>query len=480
MKPVLQNSRAMAWNPGQQLQSGKYTIDRILGWGGAGITYLARQQDARRDQEWVVIKTLKDELRLNPKWANHQTRLQQDFLNEALKLAQCRHPHVVQVKELIREETSEGAIDGLVMEYVQGNDLARHLGDGILPETEALRYIRQIGAALTVVHSIGLLHRDVKPQNIMLRAGTSEAVLIDFGLAREFMPDLTQTHTESRTEGFAPLEQYDRRAKRGAYTDVYALAATLYCLLTGTVPRPAPTRSAGVPLKSPKQHNPAISARVNKAILRGLELKPEDRPQSMQAWLNLLEDPIVQPIAPVTPALSAEVPSNPQKPSNVEQQSQPPTQRYPAARKRSSPIPWTRLAFVLAGYATMGAVYTLSSAPLWVWAVAAVGAGAVAGAGAKAWAVAVAVAVVEAVTMAVAEAWAEAWTWAWAVVGAWAWAWAGIGAVAEAWAEDKLLESCNRSHTFLILIGSSLAGLGLGGLIGTALRSSYPRTFGML
>ncbi|NJO39220.1 MAG: hypothetical protein HC769_12815 [Cyanobacteria bacterium CRU_2_1] len=78
----------MAWQAGQQIQGGKYTIDRILGIGGAGITYLARRQDGQR----FVIKTLNDTVRLDPRFANYQTKLQQDFLNEALRLARCSHP----------------------------------------------------------------------------------------------------------------------------------------------------------------------------------------------------------------------------------------------------------------------------------------------------------------------------------------------------------------------------------------------------
>ncbi len=151
-----------------------------------------------------------------------------------------------------------------------------------------MQYIEQIGEALTVVHNKGLLHRDIKPQNIMLRSANSEAVLIDFGIAREFTPNLTQTHTQMLSDGFAPIEQYDKRAKRGAYSDVYALAATLYLLLTGEVPTLAPLRAIGTLLEPPNQLNPSISDRVNQAILAGMEVKAEKRPQSVQEWLSLL------------------------------------------------------------------------------------------------------------------------------------------------------------------------------------------------
>jgi serine/threonine protein kinase len=170
----------MVWTPGQVLQDGKYSIEKKLGQGGFGITYLARD----KKDNLVVIKTLKDADKDSPDF----NKCQQDFVNEALRLKGCQHPHIVKVYELIKE----GDLWGMVMEYIEGEDLGSL---GKLPESEALLYIRQIGEALTVVHKNGLLHRDVKPPNIMVRSGKSEAVLIDFGIAREFTPDVTQTHT---------------------------------------------------------------------------------------------------------------------------------------------------------------------------------------------------------------------------------------------------------------------------------------------
>jgi serine/threonine protein kinase len=116
-----------------------------------------------------------------------------------------------------------------------------------------------------------------------------KAILIDFGLAREFVQDEIQTHTNSRTESFAPIEQYEKTAKRGAYTDVYALAATFYYILTLQLPFPAPFRRQGATLIPPQQHNPNISDRINLAILKGMELNSENRSPSITAWLELLK-----------------------------------------------------------------------------------------------------------------------------------------------------------------------------------------------
>ncbi|MEN9240028.1 MAG: GUN4 domain-containing protein [Thermostichales cyanobacterium SZTDM-1c_bins_54] len=269
----------MTWDPGTQLQSGRFAIEAILGQGGFGITYLA--WDNRR-LERVVIKTLNDELQGDPEFL----RYQQDFLNEALRLAKCHHPHVVRVHEVF----AEGELWGMVMEYIPGQTLA-HLvqNQGALSVDESLHYIRQIGSALSCVHELGLLHRDVKPVNILVRRERQEAVLIDFGLSRDFAPNTLQVHTTFGTDGYAPPEQYSPVEKRGAFTDVYALAATLYTLLTGIVPLCAPVRLIGRQLDTPRRLNPGIPPAVNDCILAGMALRPEDRPQTIGEWLERLE-----------------------------------------------------------------------------------------------------------------------------------------------------------------------------------------------
>ncbi|GAB4185056.1 MAG: hypothetical protein Fur006_23050 [Coleofasciculaceae cyanobacterium] len=274
----------MAWIQGQKLQRGKYTVEKVLGQGGFGITYLVKDKQGNP----FVIKTLNSYLQRYYDFP----KVEQDFLNEALNLAKYRHPHIVRVDEVIQE----GDRWCMVMEYIEGEDLAHRVwNQGILSESEALLYMQQIGDALTLIHNNGLLHRDIKPLNIMLRKNRSEAVLIDFGIAREFTPNLTKTHTQSLSEGFAPIEQYDWRAKRGAYTDVYALAATLYSLVTGEVPIPSAVRAFGTALEPPQKLNPKISDRVNRAILNGMAMKPEERPQSVAQWLAMLDTSRVIP-----------------------------------------------------------------------------------------------------------------------------------------------------------------------------------------
>jgi WD40 repeat protein/tRNA A-37 threonylcarbamoyl transferase component Bud32 len=275
----------MEWNRGKSLFGGRYIIEAKLGEGGIGITYLARNQTS----ELRVIKTLKEEILNNRTWKVHRDKLRQDFRSEAVRLAVCRHPYIVQIENIF----DEYELPCIVMEYVEGYDLGKRLKErGILPEKEALLYTQQIGDALAVIHQKGLLHRDIKPRNIIVRAGKAEAVLIDFGIAREFIPGVIQRHTVYRTPGFAPPEQYQQLAPRGEYIDVYGLAATLYTLLTGVVPTSADERNRDTPLLPPKHFNPDISSSVNRAIMQAMAMQPQYRPQSIKEWLSLLSSSV--------------------------------------------------------------------------------------------------------------------------------------------------------------------------------------------
>ncbi|MBK1989878.1 GUN4 domain-containing protein [Sphaerospermopsis aphanizomenoides BCCUSP55] len=271
------------WTPNTSLQNGQYIIKKVIGGGGFGETYLAEDTEENR---LVVIKTLKREQWEKPDFADRQKR----FRQEALSLARCHHPHVVEVYDIFLEN----GLQTIVMEYIEGEDLEKYTEEytaenGYLSETEALSYIDQIGQALEVVHERGLLHRDVKPNNILLRRKTKEAVLIDFGLAREFQLGKIRSMTASKTEGYAPIEQYERRGDFGYYTDVYALAATLYTLLTLRVPIPANYRAEDdVILQPPQKYNQNISDQVNAAILKGMELEPQNRPQTVREFREIL------------------------------------------------------------------------------------------------------------------------------------------------------------------------------------------------
>ncbi|MGA0199221.1 MAG: serine/threonine protein kinase, partial [Prochlorotrichaceae cyanobacterium] len=282
-----------------------------LGKGGFGITYLADCLTGQYKGKRVVIKTIHPEHYNQP----YFPQFKNDFFTEALNLKGCSHRHIVQIWDLFQEPITTppagllGKLFGgngttlelpcMVQEYIAGENLLACLWrkKAPLPEPEALKYIQHIAAALTVVHGQDMVHRDLKPDNIMLRKPGYEAVLIDFGLMRS---TAIKTHTATRTPGYAPPEQYLEKYDRSATLDIYALAATLYALLTGLdrdgYPRLVESQSRGYelymkrpdPLKRPEYWNPGISAQVSAAIWQGMALEPEKRPPSIAAWLDLL------------------------------------------------------------------------------------------------------------------------------------------------------------------------------------------------
>ena len=279
---------------GTILQNGKYTILQEIGRGGFGVTFKAMHHYLGQE---VVMKTIHEHLRQHPDFP----KFQRQFQEEAKRLATCVHPHIVRVSDFFQEDS----LPYMVMEYIPGETLGTaFVLPGIpLPEATAIHYIRQIGAALQVVHHNGLLHRDVKPDNIILRQGTQEVVLIDFGIAREFNNGAKQTHTSLVSEGYAPIEQYLTQAPRTAATDVYGLAATLYALLTAQVPIPALLRDRQK-MPSPNELQPNLSAAVNEAVMRGMAIEPQFRPTTVAEWLQMLPGNGLNLMPPILPTQS--------------------------------------------------------------------------------------------------------------------------------------------------------------------------------
>ena len=262
---------------GKPLQGGKYKLETVIGRGGFGLTFRAQQ---RYLDQVVVIKTLNEDYWQAPNVGD----LQQQFQDEARRLALCKHPNVVRVSDFFVED----GLPYMVMDYIPGRSLYDIVIPGNpLPVKAAISYVTQIGNALQAVHAKGLLHRDVKPQNIMVHELTGDAILIDFGIARELTQNPAQTHTSIVSEGYAPIEQYLPKAHRSAATDIYGLAATLYTLLTAEIPTAAVLRDRD-PLTPIQQLRPDVKPAVAEAIAQGMNIELRDRPQSVGRWLGML------------------------------------------------------------------------------------------------------------------------------------------------------------------------------------------------
>lgn len=295
------------------LNNGKYVLDTQLDKGMFGLTYQAIH---RQSGQTVVIKTLSENLCQHSNFE----QFKQQFLDLAQRLSHCKHPNLVKVLDYF-EDTGRPYI---VMEYIRGYSLAEIIESDVLPEHQAIKYIRQVGSALLVLHDAGLLHRNVRPKNIIRRQDTDSVVLCEFGLTCDFTAGVRQAHASLMCAGYAPLEQYYTNGKHTRATDIYAASATLYCLLTGQPPlsatvrerearlrnaapqevSPENTTSAGQQLSEasiealfPPNLQPVISSAVKQAILRGLEISARKRPQTVEAWLSLFprkKDTLIQ------------------------------------------------------------------------------------------------------------------------------------------------------------------------------------------
>jgi eukaryotic-like serine/threonine-protein kinase len=274
----------MVWPTGKTLNKGLYTIEEVLRPGRLSTTYLAKSLKGHR----VVIKVTNSDAI----GADDFKALQKRFRDEAVRLLRCQNRYIVKVEEPFDEDN----LVCIPMEHIPGTTLDKYVPPA-MAEAEALRYIRQIGEALQVLHGQNLLHRDVTLKNIMLRLkdGVMEAVLIDFGLVRDWDVSRSMTIMSSDITAFTAPELCDPDEKRGPFTDLYALGAVLYTLINGTPPPKAAKRKANEVLNFPA----GTTKKVAEAIESALKLDAIDRPASVKDWLALLpeEAPIEPPLA---------------------------------------------------------------------------------------------------------------------------------------------------------------------------------------
>ncbi|MGA8259905.1 MAG: serine/threonine-protein kinase [Arenicellales bacterium] len=293
---------------GQSL--GGYEIEAVLGSGGFGITYKARESIigrivaikeylpsdiAVRDRESSSIQPT------DPRNVDDYDWGLSRFRQEAQTLVTFRHPNIVAVLHYF--EANNTAY--LVMEYEGGDDLGTLLKRaGPLSETELRRIVVPLLDGLARVHAAGFLHRDIKPENIYVR-DDGTPVLLDFGAARQAMGARSHPMTNIVSMGYAPFEQYVSDSKQGPWSDIYALGAVLYHVVTGRRPVEATARvRADAIVPAMEAGRGRYSAAFLRAIDSALAVREEDRPQSVEAFLAMIDPSVVETVR--SPGLPAE------------------------------------------------------------------------------------------------------------------------------------------------------------------------------
>ena len=282
---------------------GSYRIEKILGQGGFGITYLARDEKleryvavkeyfptefSRRESDGMVYPQSEDDEQVYA-WGMER------FLDEGKTLAKFKHPNIVRVIDYLEENNTAY----ILMEYEHGKDLQTILKEKkALSGEEILEIYLPLLDGLSLVHKAGFIHRDIKPANIFIREDGSP-VLIDFGSARQGLATKTRTLTTLVSPGYAPFEQYnaDGPGKQGPWTDIYALGASMYKSLFGRSPLDAVSRAEE---RVAGRDDPYMTAalmgeghypvRILEAIDMALAFLPEERPQTIGDWINFISE----------------------------------------------------------------------------------------------------------------------------------------------------------------------------------------------
>lgn len=286
--------------PGGSLLYGQYTIERHLIDGGFGMTYLARDSLDRH----VVIKEcfpssfcrrIRGEVR--PRKPDLQDQFQgviRNFLREALRLAKFEHPNIVKVHQVFQENNTAY----ISMDFVDGMDLLSmlDLDPGRLTDTLVQKLLRETLGALDYVHSFGMLHRDISPDNLLLD-DKDHLTLIDFGAAREDLSHQTRALSTVMAvkDGYSPHEFYYTSGTQEPSSDIYSVGATFYHLITGFAPPDCQKRVAALTTDQPDPYKPladgnwAFDPAFLRAIDKALSVPQQDRFQSAAHWLEVLD-----------------------------------------------------------------------------------------------------------------------------------------------------------------------------------------------
>ena len=284
--------------------AGTYLVGCVLGQGGFGITYIGLDLNLNLK---VAIKEYYPEGYVTREGHTHSSviplpgerkvlfeRGKDKFVNEAQILAKfSEDPSIVGVRGFFQENGTAY----IVMNFLEGETLKQYVQQrgGKLPADEVLTMMGPLLASLSKVHAVGLLHRDISPDNIMRRKNGS-LVLLDFGAARQMSVDGEHSNTINVKHGYAPEEQYRTHGEQGPWTDVYALCATIYRLTTGVTPLQALDRAMNdVPLLPPNKLGADFSLAQQQAILHGLAVRAGRRTQSIEQ----LQQELIAEVAPI-------------------------------------------------------------------------------------------------------------------------------------------------------------------------------------
>ncbi len=274
--------------------AGRYIIEQVLGQGGFGITY--RASDHKTSKKIAIKEYFPDSLayRNGLKVISFTgDRLEnfeygkENFLREAKTLAEfIGNPNIVRVHSYFEENNTAY----FVMDYVEGKCLSDYIKerDGRISYDEAETILIPIMDALASVHSKGIIHRDVTPDNIFIR-NDGKSILIDFGAARYSLGDKSKSLDVILKHGFAPMEQYTRRGRQGAFTDIYSLAATFYYCIVGTRPPDSIERIVDDELVLPSSAGVDIPKGSEAVILKAMSVRSFERYQTMDEFRKELE-----------------------------------------------------------------------------------------------------------------------------------------------------------------------------------------------
>ena len=289
--------------------SSSYEIGTELGRGGMGIVYRAKD---RRLKRTIAIKVLPPELA-------YRSEIRTRFLREAETAAQLSHPNIVPIYTV----DEEGGIVYFVMACVDGVNLARKLHDhGRLPIADARRILKEVGEALAYAHGRGVIHRDIKPDNILLESETGRAMVTDFGIARAIQEGdarLTATGVAIGTPAFMSPEQAAGDREIDGRSDLYSLGVVAYQMLTGDLPFSA-SSTASMLMKHlteravPVEHKrPEVPPDFAATVMTLLEKEPERRFPSASSFVLMLDTastaPYTPPVRPLVPVPVASAPA---------------------------------------------------------------------------------------------------------------------------------------------------------------------------